>query len=130
MLAIGAGGLDVAIGMAKGVYHLAMPRIIQIELKGRLNPWVTAKDVILKVLQLLGVSGGVNAILEYTGEGVKTLSVPERATITNMGAELGATTSLFPSDENTRDFLTRQGRAEDYGPCPQTLEPFMMTPMS
>lgn len=114
MLAIGAGGLDVAIGMAKGIYHLAMPKVIEINLTGTLKPWVTAKDVILKVLQILGVSGGVNAILEYTGEGVKSLSVPQRATITNMGAEMGATTSVFPSDENTLDFLTRQGRALDY----------------
>ncbi len=116
MLAVGAGGLDVAIGMAKGVYHLAMPSVIQIELKGSLKPWVSAKDIILKVLQMLGVSGGVNAVLEYTGEGVKSLSVPERATITNMGAELGATSSLFPSDENTLDFLRRQGREMDYSP--------------
>lgn len=116
MIAIGAGGLDVAIGMARGVYHLAMPKIIQVELKGKLKPWVTAKDIILKLLKDLGVSGGVNAIIEYTGEGVKTLSVPERATITNMGAELGATTSIFPADENTLDFLTRLGRAEAYQP--------------
>lgn len=116
MLAIGAGGLDVAIGMAKGVYNLAMPKIIEVKLTGTLKPWVTAKDVILKVLQVLGVSGGVNAILEYTGDGVKNLSVPQRATITNMGAELGATTSVFPSDENTLDFLTRQGRGADYSP--------------
>lgn len=114
MLAIGAGGLDVAIGMAKGVYHISMPKVIEIHLSGSLKPWVSAKDIILKVLQLLGVSGGVNAILEYTGEGVKTLSVPERATITNMGAELGATTSIFPSDENTLAFLTRLGRKSDF----------------
>lgn len=116
MLAIGAGGLDVAIGMAKGYYHLTTPRVIQIELKGSLKPWVSAKDIILKVLQMLGVSGGVNGVLEYTGEGVKSLSVPERATITNMGAELGATSSVFPSDKNTFDFLKKQGREKDYFP--------------
>lgn len=116
MLAFGAGGLDVAIGMAKGVYYLAMPRVIQIELKGALKPWVSAKDIILKVLLMLGVSGGVNAVLEYTGEGVKSLSVPERATITNMGAELGATSSLFPSDSNTFEFLRQLGREKDYTP--------------
>lgn len=116
MLAIGAGGLDVAIGMAKGVYHLAMPKVIRVELTGTLKPWVTAKDVILKLLQILGVSGGANAILEYAGEGLKSLSVPERATIANMGAELGATTSIFPSDENTLDFLSRLGRVADFVP--------------
>lgn len=116
MIAIGAGGLDVAIGMAKGSYNLKMPRVINIVLEGKLNPWVSAKDVILHILGRLTVKGGVNAIMEYSGPGVASLSVPERATITNMGAELGATTSLFPSDENTLDFLTRQGRAADYKP--------------
>lgn len=116
MLAIGAGGLDVAIGMAKGVYHISMPKVIEIKLTGKLRPWVSAKDIILEVLRQLGVSGGVNAILEYTGEGVKSLSVPERATITNMGAELGATSSIFPSDANTKDFLKRLGREAVYKP--------------
>ncbi len=116
MIAIGAGGLDVAIGMAKGTYHLKTPRIINIRLEGRLNSWVSAKDVILHILGKLTVKGGVNAIMEYSGPGVATLSVPERATITNMGAELGATTSLFPSDAITRDFLKRQGREADFTP--------------
>lgn len=116
MLAIGAGGLDVAVAMAKGYYYLKMPRIINICLKGQRKPWVSAKDIILHILGKLTVKGGVNAILEYSGEGVKQLSVPERATITNMGAELGATTSLFSSDEITYDFLKRQGRAASYKP--------------
>lgn len=116
MLAIGAGGLDVAIGMASGYYDTIYPKVIFIELKGKLRPWVSAKDIILKVLSLLGVSGGVNAVIEYGGEGVKSLSVPERATITNMGAELGATSSIFPSDDRTLDFLTKLGRAEAYKP--------------
>ena len=114
MIAIGAGGLDVAIGMAKGEYFLKMPRIINIRLEGALKPWVSAKDVILHILGKLTVKGGVNAIMEYSGPGVATLSVPERATITNMGAELGATTSLFPSDAVTADFLKRQGREGDF----------------
>lgn len=116
MLAIGAGGLDVAIGMAKGTYHLKMPRIVNIRLEGALKPWVSAKDIILHILGKLTVKGGVNAILEYSGPGAAALSVPERATITNMGAELGATTSLFPSDATTRDFLARQGREADFIP--------------
>jgi len=116
MIAIGAGGLDVAIGMAKGTYHLKMPRIVNIRLEGRLAPWVSAKDVILHILGRLTVKGGVNAILEYSGPGAEALSVPERATITNMGAELGATTSLFPSDAVTADFLRRQGREADFTP--------------
>ncbi|MCK8059110.1 MULTISPECIES: aconitate hydratase [unclassified Fusibacter] len=115
-LAIGAGGLDIAIGMACGYYYLTVPKVIKVHLKGQLRPWSSAKDVILHVLKTLTVKGGVGAVLEYAGEGVKTLSVTERATITNMGAELGATTSIFPSDENTLDFLTRQGRAADYYP--------------
>lgn len=116
MIAIGAGGLDVAIGMAKGVYHLKTPRIINIRLEGALKPWVSAKDVILHILGKLTVKGGVNAIMEYSGPGVAALSVPERATITNMGAELGATTSIFPSDAVTQAFLKRQGREADYVP--------------
>ncbi|MBO8168983.1 MAG: aconitate hydratase [Thermoanaerobacteraceae bacterium] len=112
MLAIGAGGLDVAVAMAGGAFHLTMPEVIAVELTGQLPPWVSAKDIILEVLRRLSVKGGVGKIVEYTGPGVKTLSVPERATITNMGAELGATTSIFPSDEMTRDFLRAQGREE------------------
>lgn len=114
MIAIGAGGLDVAIGMARGVYHLKMPRIVNIRLEGQLKPWASAKDIILHILGKLTVKGGVNAIMEYTGPGAAALSVPERATITNMGAELGATTSLFPSDAVTLDFLKRQGREADF----------------
>ena len=98
MLAIGAGGLDVAVAMGGGAYYITMPKIMKVELKGKLRKWVTAKDVILEVLRQISVKGGVGYILEYSGEGVKTLSVPERATITNMGAEHGATTSIFPSD--------------------------------
>ncbi len=114
MLAIGAGGLDVAVAMGGGAYYITMPKIMRVELKGKLRKWVTAKDVILDVLRQISVKGGVGYILEYTGEGVKTLSVPERATITNMGAEHGATTSLFPSDEITREFLKAQKREEDF----------------
>ena len=114
MLGMGAGGLDVAVAMGGGTYYITMPRIIKIELTGALSPYVGAKDVILEVLRILGVKGGVGAMIEYSGEGVKTLSVPERATITNMGAELGATSSLFPSDEVTREFLKAQGREECY----------------
>ncbi|NLB50713.1 MAG: aconitate hydratase [Clostridiaceae bacterium] len=116
MLAIGAGGLDVAVAMAGGPYHLTMPRLIKVELKGRLRPFVSAKDIALKLLQILTVKGGVGALIEWGGEGVRTLTVPERATITNMGAETGATSSLFPSDQRTLEFLTAQGRAEDYRP--------------
>ncbi len=114
MLAFGAGGLDVAVAMGGGTYYITMPEIVAVELKGKLNDWVSAKDVILEVLKRLSVKGGVGKIIEYRGEGVKTLSVPERGTITNMGAELGASTSVFPSDENTHAFLAAQGRAEDY----------------
>jgi aconitate hydratase len=114
MLAIGAGGLDVAVAMAGGPFHLIMPKVCKVELKGRLKPWVSAKDIILEMLRILTVKGGVGKIFEYGGEGVKTLSVPERATITNMGAELGATTSIFPSDEITRQFLIAQGREADW----------------
>lgn len=110
MIAIGAGGLDVAVAMGGGAYYITYPKIVNIKLTGKLQPWVAAKDVILKVLQIMTVKGGVGKVIEYTGEGVKTLSVPERATITNMGAELGATTSIFPSDDITREFLRAQGR--------------------
>ena len=112
MLGMGAGGLDVAVAMGGGTYYITMPRIIGVQLVGCLRPWVSAKDIILEVLRRLGVKGGVGAILEYYGAGVETLSVPRRATITNMGAELGATTSLFPSDERTREFLALEGREE------------------
>ncbi len=114
MLAMGAGGLDVAVAMGGGTYYITMPEIIKVNLTGKLSPWVAAKDVILKVLEILSVKGGVGRIIEYTGEGVKTLSVPERATITNMGAELGATTSVFPSDDVTKAFLKAQDREEDW----------------
>jgi len=114
MIAIGAGGLDVAVAMAGGAYYIPMPQIVGVELTGALPFGVAAKDVILEVLRILGVKGGVGRIIEYYGAGVSTLSVPERATITNMGAELGATTSVFPSDEITRAFLAAQGRADDF----------------
>ncbi|NEZ47448.1 aconitate hydratase [Clostridium niameyense] len=114
MLAIGAGGLDIAVAMAGGEYYINMPKIVKVNLKGKLRPWVSAKDIILEILRRLSVKGGVGKIFEYTGEGVKSLSVPERATITNMGAELGATTSIFPSDEITLSFLKAQGREKDY----------------
>ena len=119
MLAFGAGGMDVAVAMGGGEYHITMPKMMKINLTGRLSPWVSAKDVILAVLQKLSVKGGVGRIIEYAGEGVKTLSVPERATITNMGTELGATTSIFPSDEITKAFLEAQGR----GDCWVELKP-------
>ena len=114
MLAIGAGGLDVAVAMGGGAYYITMPKMVRVNLTGKLQPWVAAKDIILKVLQIMSVKGGVGKIVEYGGEGVKTLSVPERATITNMGAELGATTSIFPSDDITRAFLKAQGREKDW----------------
>lgn len=114
MLAMGAGGLDVAAAMAGGEYNIIMPKIVNVELKGRLKKFSSAKDIVLEVLKHFTVKGGVNKIFEYTGEGVKTLSVPERGTIANMGAELGATTSIFPSDERTLEFLKAQGREEDY----------------
>ena len=110
MLAMGAGGLDVAVAMGGGAYYITMPKMVRVNLTGRLQPWVAAKDIILEVLRIMSVKGGVGKIVEYGGEGVKTLSVPERATITNMGAELGATTSIFPSDEITKAFLKAQGR--------------------
>ena len=116
MLAIGAGGMDVAVAMGGGAYHIPMPRMIFVELIGELRPNVSAKDIILEVLRMLSVKGGVGAIVEYGGEGVATLSVPERATITNMGAELGATTSIFPSDEVTRQFMAAQDREADWSP--------------
>ncbi len=116
MIAIGAGGLDVAVAMGGGAYYITYPKIVNVELTGRLSRWVSAKDVILKLLSIMSVKGGVGKLIEYTGEGVKTLSVPERATLTNMGTELGATTSIFPSDEVTRQFLAAQGREEVYTP--------------
>jgi aconitate hydratase len=114
MIAIGAGGLDVAVAMGGGPFYLKAPEIINVRLKGKLKPFVSAKDIILEVLRILSVKGGVGKIIEYSGPGVGNLSVPERATITNMGAELGATTSIFPSDEVTREFLKWQKRAKDY----------------
>ncbi|MCD7872247.1 MAG: aconitate hydratase [Clostridiales bacterium] len=114
MLAMGAGGLDVAVAMGGGTYYIPMPKMTRINLHGYLKPWVSAKDVILEVLRIMTVKGGVGKIIEYGGDGIKTLSVPERATITNMGAELGATTSVFPSDEITLAFLKAQGREKDW----------------
>lgn len=114
MIAIGAGGLDVAVAMAGGPFYLNVPRVIRIELSGRLRKWVSAKDVILTILKILSTKGNVNTVLEYSGEGLNTLSIPERATIANMGAETGATTSIFPSDETTRRFLTSQERGADW----------------
>ncbi len=116
MLAMGAGGLDVAVAMGGGAYYITMPKMFKVNLTGKLNPFVTAKDISLEILRILSVKGGVGAIIEWGGEGIKYLSVPERATITNMGTELGATTSIFPSDEVTRKFLEAEGRAEDYTP--------------
>ena len=114
MLAMGAGGLDVAVAMGGGEYYITMPKMVKVNLTGELQPYVAAKDVILEVLRIMSVKGGVGKIIEYQGPGVKTLSVPERATITNMGAELGATTSIFPSDEITKAFLEAQGRGSDW----------------
>ncbi|MDR3551890.1 MAG: aconitate hydratase, partial [Clostridia bacterium] len=114
MLAFGAGGLDVAVAMGGGAYYITMPALTRIVLTGRLRPWVSAKDVILEVLRRLTVKGGVGRLIEYAGEGVAQLSVPQRATITNMGAELGVTTSIFPSDNVTRAFLKAQGREADW----------------
>ena len=116
MIAIGAGGMDVAVAMGGGTYYITCPKVVNVKLTGKLQPWVAAKDVILEVLKRLSVKGGVGKVIEYTGEGVKTLSVPERATITNMGAELGATTSIFPSDEITHEFLKAQDREDAYTP--------------
>lgn len=114
MLAMGAGGLDVAVAMGGGAYYITMPKMYKVNLKGKLKPFVTAKDISLEILRILSVKGGVGAIIEWGGEGIKYLSVPERATITNMGTELGATTSIFPSDEVTKKFLEAEGRGEDY----------------
>ena len=116
MLAMGAGGLDVAVAMGGGAYYITMPKMYKVNLTGKLQPWVSAKDVSLEILRILSVKGGVGAIIEWGGEGIKTLSVPERATITNMGTELGATTSIFPSDEITKEFLEAQGRGDAYVP--------------
>ncbi len=116
MIAIGAGGLDIAVAMGGGAFHLVAPKVVNIRLSGKLRPWVSAKDVILTVLERYGVKGNVNTVFEYSGEGIATLSVPERATICNMGAECGVTTSLFPSDEVTRRFLVAQQRGEVYRP--------------
>ena len=116
MLAFGAGGLDVAVAMGGGAYYITMPKMYKVELSGKLHDFVTAKDVSLEILRILSVKGGVDAIIEWGGEGIKTLSVPERATITNMGTELGATTSIFPSDEITKAFLEAEGRGEDWIP--------------
>lgn len=114
MLACGAGGFDVAVAMAGGAYHITMPKMVRINLSGELRPWVSAKDIVLKVLQMLSVKGGVGKIIEYGGDGAEKLTVPERATITNMGAELGATTSIFPSDQQTLAFLKAQNRENDW----------------
>jgi len=116
MLAMGAGGLDVAVAMGGGAFYLPSPKVLRVWLTGRLSEWVSAKDIILEVLRNLTVKGGVGKIIEYAGPGVKTLTVPERSTITNMGAELGASSSIFPSDEQTLRFLEAQGRADDYVP--------------
>ena len=116
MLAFGAGGMDVAVAMGGGAYYITMPKMFKVNLTGKLNPYVTAKDVSLELLRILSVKGGVGAIVEWGGPGIRTLSVPERGTITNMGTELGATTSIFPSDEITHQFLVAQGRGEDYVP--------------
>ena len=114
MIAIGAGGLDIAVALAGEPFYLTCPRVVKINLKGKLQPWVSAKDVVLKVLEIFSTKGNVGTVFEYGGEGVKTLSVPERATITNMGAECGVTTSVFPSDETTKQFLKAQDREEDW----------------
>ncbi|MCU0559225.1 MAG: aconitate hydratase [Desulfobacterales bacterium] len=117
MLAIGAGGLDVAVAMAGGPFYLAYPKIVRVNLHGKLNPWATAKDVILELLKIMTTKGNVGTVLEYGGEGIRTLSVPERATLTNMGAEAGVTTSVFPSDQVTRAFFRAQGREADWVEC-------------
>ncbi len=114
MLAIGAGGLDVAVAMGGGAYYITMPKVVKINLTGKLSDWVSAKDIILEVLRIMTVKGGIGKIIEYSGDGISSLSVPERATITNMGAELGATTSIFPSDEITKEFLKSQEREQDF----------------
>ncbi|HEY4823371.1 MAG TPA: aconitase family protein, partial [Candidatus Bathyarchaeia archaeon] len=114
MLAFGVGGLEVAVAMAGQPFYVKMPKIVGVKLTGKLRPWVTAKDIILEMLRRLSVKGGVGKVFEYFGPGVRTLSIPERSTITNMGAELGATTSVFPSDDVTRGYLKRQGRENDW----------------
>ena len=116
MFAMGAGGMDVAVAMGGGEYHINMPEVVKVNLTGKLRDYVSAKDIILEVLRVLSVKGGVGRVIEYGGEGVKSLTVPERATITNMGAELGATTSVFPADEVTKEFLKAQGREQDFTP--------------
>ncbi|MBR6795642.1 MAG: aconitate hydratase, partial [Clostridia bacterium] len=116
MLAMGEGGLDVAVAMGGGAYYITMPKMYLVRLSGKLSPWVSAKDVSLEILRILSVKGGVGAIIEWGGEGIKTLTVPQRATITNMGAELGATTSVFPADDTTKAFLIAQGRADAFTP--------------
>src|SRR6056297_2154036 len=113
-LAIGAGGLDIAVAMGGGAYYVEMPEVVNVRLEGELGGWASAKDVILEMLRRLTVKGGVGKVLEYTGPGVESLTVPERTTITNMGTELGATSSIFPTDEHTRDYLARQGREDEY----------------
>jgi len=113
-LAIGAGGLDIAVAMGGGAYYVEMPEVVSVRLEGELPAWATAKDVILELLRRLSVKGGVGKVLEYTGPGVESLTVPERTTITNMGTELGATSSIFPTDEQTRDYLSRLGREDEY----------------
>jgi len=145
MLAIGAGGLDVAVAMGGGPFYLTMPKVVRVELKGRLQPWVTGKDIILEMLRRLSVKGGVGRVFEYGGEGVACLEVPERATIANMGAELGTTTSIFPSDERTREYLRAQRRGQLWAPLSadpdaeydevveidlSTLEPLIARPQS
>ena len=113
-LAMGAGGLDVAVAMGGGAYYLTAPRVINVHLTGKMQPWATAKDVVLEVLSILSTKGNVGCVCEYTGEGIAALTVPERATITNMGAETGVTTSIFPSDEQTKRFLQAQERGEQW----------------
>lgn len=122
MLAIGAGGMDVAVAMGGGAYYIPMPKMIRVNLTGELRPNVSAKDIILEVLRILSVKGGVGSIVEYAGEGVKTLTVPQRCTITNMGAELGATSSIFPSDEMTKAFLEAEGRGDDWTPLASDVD--------
>ena len=118
-LAIGAGGLDIAVAMGGGAYYVEMPEVVNVRLEGELPDWASCKDVILEMLRRLSVKGGVGKVFEYTGPGVETLTVPERTTITNMGTELGATSSIFPTDDQTKDYLERLGRPEDF----EKLEP-------
>jgi aconitate hydratase len=122
MIAIGAGGLDVAVAMGGGPFYTVCPRVLGVRLTGKLRPWVTAKDIILEVLRRISVKGGVGKIIEYHGPGIAGLHVPERGTITNMGAETGATCSIFPSDEVTREYLKMQGRQRDYRPLAPDLD--------